>query len=311
MRKWISIFLAILMLAMPGLAEATSLEGTWNLTSAQTQGITIDDISMLGVSMSISLDADGTALMVLNEMEESGSWAQNGSVLEITDSFGEVQEFAILEDGTLSMEQDGVVLILTREDSASGSSQADAGAIAPSASGSSEADAGAVAPSAAGETITSANGYSMTLPEGWFLFDQEMYQQLLDLYGENFMEAAGITLELFESLDFSQQEIYYSADMMSNMNVSPSPASGLTTEILPMLEDTFREMFIAAGFADYSVDGLVDFSGNQFCAWTLTMQNGISARQYIIIADDTMFTFSMSGVSDADIALMLGSFSVA
>lgn len=295
MRKWISIFLAILMLAMPGLAEATSLEGTWNVTSMQTQGVTIDDMSMVGLSMSISLYADGTAFMVINEMEESGSWAQNGSVLEITDSSGEVQEFAILEDGTLSMEQEGGVLILTREDSASGS----------------EADAGAVVPSAAGETITSANGYSMTLPEGWFLFDQEAYQQRIDLYGEEFMEAAGITPELFESMDFSQQENYYSADMMSNMNVSPSPASGLTTEILPMLEDTFREMFIAAGFADYSVDGLMDFSGNQFCAWTLTTQNEMSVRQYIIIADDTMFTFSMSGVSDADIALMLGSFSVA
>ncbi len=311
MRKWISIFLAILMLAMPGLAEATSLEGTWNVTSMQTQGITIDDMSMVGLSMSISLYADGTAFIVINGMEESGSWAQNGSVLEITDSSGEVQEFAILEDGTLSMEQEGGVLILTREDSASGSSEADAGAIAPSASGSSEADAEAIAPSAAGETITSANGYSMTLPEGWFLFDQEAYQQLIDLYGEEFMEAAGLSTELFESLDFSQQENYYSADMMSNVNMSPSPASGLTTEILPMLEDTFREMFIAAGFADYSVDGLVDFSGNQFCAATITTQDGGSTRQYVIIADDTMFTFTVNGVSDADIALMLGSFSVA
>ena len=70
--------------AAPVSGDAADIPGTWNLTQAVVEGMTIP-ISMLGYEMAFVLNADGTAAMLYDgETTEGLNWALNGSTITLS-----------------------------------------------------------------------------------------------------------------------------------------------------------------------------------------------------------------------------------
>ena len=118
MKKLFSMLLACLLaLTLPVLAESTeafSPVGTWYLIGASAQGVTVSP-EQLGMEMSITLNEDGTALLTLTGEEDStGSWTSDGSTVTVDDGV-DVIELSVNEDGTLSGEAGGAIMIFATE----------------------------------------------------------------------------------------------------------------------------------------------------------------------------------------------------
>lgn len=118
MKKLFSMLLACLLaLTLPVLAESTeafSPVGTWYLIGASAQGVTVSP-EQLGMEMSITLNEDGTALLTLTGEEDStGSWTSDGSTVTVDDG-ADVIELSVNEDGTLSGEAGGAIMIFATE----------------------------------------------------------------------------------------------------------------------------------------------------------------------------------------------------
>lgn len=70
--------------AAPVSGDAADIPGTWNLTQAVVEGMTIP-VSVLGYEMAFILNADGTAAMLYDgETTEGLNWALNGSTVSLS-----------------------------------------------------------------------------------------------------------------------------------------------------------------------------------------------------------------------------------
>ena len=134
MKKALALLLVCLLAltaALTGVAEEASLTGVWTLTQLQSQGVTIDP-AIAGLEMAITLNEDGSAIIEMTGVgSEAGTWTTDGETVSVTDASGAAMPFTIGEDGTLSIEQDGAALILTRgaaDASAAGAAASPAGA---------------------------------------------------------------------------------------------------------------------------------------------------------------------------------------
>ena len=117
MKRTISLLLVCLLLlvALPVSAEADSLAGTWVLSSLEAEGLAVAPAE-LGLEMTITLQEDGSAEMAMPGVStETGSWTVDGESLSITDSAGTPQVFTVSENGTLSTDANGAVMIFVRE----------------------------------------------------------------------------------------------------------------------------------------------------------------------------------------------------
>lgn len=90
MKKLISMLLALAMCLMGlALAEAMDVTGDWYLNAIEAEGVQMDP-ALLGLDMSITLNADGTAaLSSFGNGADMGTWSISGSILAITDSVGD------------------------------------------------------------------------------------------------------------------------------------------------------------------------------------------------------------------------------
>ena len=119
MKKLVSAILALCLLAalVPGFAE-DDITGTWYLNRAKTPGVEMRVISD-EIQMTITFRKDGTASLYSKlpgadaETAEC-TWAMADGVISFTDETGAVTE-AKYADGEVSVEAEGAVMILTRE----------------------------------------------------------------------------------------------------------------------------------------------------------------------------------------------------
>lgn len=117
MKKLISTVLALALCVLGcAFAEALDVTGDWYLNVIESEGVQLD-LSMLGMEMVITLNADGSAEMSsFGEAEGGTSWRMDGSNVIITDAAGDTLT-ACPESGNMVIDdqESGVVMILGRE----------------------------------------------------------------------------------------------------------------------------------------------------------------------------------------------------
>lgn len=120
MKKLISMFLALAMLlGCTAFAESVDYTGTWVVTGMEADGIQMGTelMTLLGISMTITLNMDGTAVLAANDEAENGTWTLTENGVAITDDDAETK-FAVYRDEMLVIEEDGAAMMLTREGAA-------------------------------------------------------------------------------------------------------------------------------------------------------------------------------------------------
>lgn len=120
MKKLISMFLVLAMLlGCTALAEGANCTGVWVLTGAEAEGVQMgpDMLAMFGMSMTATLNEDGTAVLTMNEEAENGTWMLTETGVAIANATG-VSMDALYQDEMLIIAQDGIKLMLTREGAA-------------------------------------------------------------------------------------------------------------------------------------------------------------------------------------------------
>ena len=116
MKKLFSLLLALMMLlGMTALAEAVDYTGLWALTGVTAAGVTVDPTA-LGMDMTMELHEDGTCTLIALGEEEMGAWVITEGGVAITDADAVTMEMLLTEDGALTIEQDGAMMIFTREE---------------------------------------------------------------------------------------------------------------------------------------------------------------------------------------------------
>lgn len=116
MKKTPLVLLALLaaaMLCFGAMAEATDYTGKWVLTGVEMNGTRVSN-TMLGLEMSLTLNADGTCLYETADDAQPGTWAATETGITVTDEGGAQDLFTYGED-MLSIVQSGVTLLMTRE----------------------------------------------------------------------------------------------------------------------------------------------------------------------------------------------------
>lgn len=106
MKKLLSVLLVLAMLlGACALAETVDLTGEWYLTEL-AMGDTSVDPSALGMNITITLNGDGTAVLVSTygdeEETQEGTWAQTEAGVEVVT--GENPTALLLEDGKLKLD---------------------------------------------------------------------------------------------------------------------------------------------------------------------------------------------------------------
>lgn len=120
MKKLLSLLLALaMMLGCAVLAEGVDYTGVWVLTGAEAEGMQMgpDMLAMFGMSMTVTLNEDGTAVLMMNEEAETGTWTMTETGVAISDATG-VSMDALYQDEMMIIAQDGMKLMLTREGAA-------------------------------------------------------------------------------------------------------------------------------------------------------------------------------------------------
>ena len=89
-------------------AAADSVAGEWKLTSAETEGITVNDTTTLNITLDLVLNADGTGRLTSSEGEGVCTWTQSGATVTVVEEGSEPRAFTLQSDGTLTwvMEED-------------------------------------------------------------------------------------------------------------------------------------------------------------------------------------------------------------
>jgi hypothetical protein len=126
MKKILAVLLTICLCcaALAAFAEGTGYAGVWVLLRIEKNGesMTAEELALVGVTMTFTLNEDGTFtdIEVMAEEEQSmeGTWKDNGDGT-ITLDYGEGQTQTIrYEDGTIVINLEDTILYLTRGEEA-------------------------------------------------------------------------------------------------------------------------------------------------------------------------------------------------
>ena len=86
-------------------------------------------------------------------------------------------------------------------------------------------------------TSASSELYTIEVPDDYIELSADTLDTLMDTVGEDIFENAGLDLSILGSIDYSNTDYLYSADMLSNLNVQISKASGLTQDMITSMKD--------------------------------------------------------------------------
>lgn len=115
MKKRMAIMLAALMvsalISMPVMAEEADMAGTWYVQSMEMDGTQMDAsvLALMGISYTLDLNEDGTAVLAMGEQKLEGTWDEEG--LNTGANIVPLE----LVDGELKIDQNGGVMIFSRE----------------------------------------------------------------------------------------------------------------------------------------------------------------------------------------------------
>ena len=133
---------------------------------------------------------------------------------------------------------------------------------------------------------------------------------LSSIFGTNMKDGSigKISENRFARADLEHILLYYSADLNANMNVAQESAQGITMDTLPTLEADYAAAYASMGITNYDMAGPVEFSGRTY--YTGTYDAVYPTMQYYYIVNNVFYTITLTNVSDADAAMILGSFTV-
>lgn len=123
----LTLFVMLLALAAPVLAEDVSGAGIWTeilVVGAWTPAVVESGGEMLapaefGLDFRMELLEDGACEIMRNGRSETGTWSQDGSSIAVQDDLHGEQLFALTEDGTLTAVVDeGVTVVFVRDGAA-------------------------------------------------------------------------------------------------------------------------------------------------------------------------------------------------
>lgn len=122
MKRIIAIVFAVIMLftaafAGPVFAEGEEdLTGVWNIQSMEQGGMKMEGalLSLMGMEVTLTLNEDGTTTMAMNGESKDGTWTFDGK--EGILDYGEAQLPFNVEEGILSVVQEGMTMNMSRDD---------------------------------------------------------------------------------------------------------------------------------------------------------------------------------------------------
>ncbi len=269
-------------------AAADSVAGEWKLTSAETEGITVNDTTILNITLDLVLNADGTGRLTSSEGEGACTWTQSGASVTVAVEDGGSLLLTLQSDGTLTWVIDDMTLILSRTDDATEVSE-------PSESA----------------AIVSEYGFRVQLPEGWVALDSDYIEKIIKSVGEEVASANGLDQSLLDQLAAASTSLYYASDMSANFNVVREPAGDVTMDTFASLEPTYQEIFSSTqGITDFKLSGPVDINGRTYYVGTFTAQAGLEQKQYFCVANGYIYTLTLTNVPDGDAEQIMGSFEI-
>ena len=269
-------------------AAADSVAGEWKLTSAETEGITVNDTTTLNITLDLVLNADGTGRLTSSEGEGACTWTQSGASITVAVEDGGSLLLTLQSDGTLTWVIDDITLILSRTDDATEVSE-------PSESA----------------AIVSEYGFRVQLPEGWVALDSDYIEKIIKSVGEEVASANGLNQSLLDQLAAASTSLYYASDMSANFNVVREPAGDVTMDTFALLEPTYQEIFSSTqGITDFKLSGPVDINGKTYYVGTFTAQAGLEQKQYFCVANGYIYTLTLTNVPDGDAEQIMGSFEI-
>lgn len=269
-------------------AAADSVAGEWKLTSAEAEGITVNDTTTLNITLDLVLNADGTGRLTSSEGEGACTWTQSGASVTVAVEDGGSLLLTLQSDGTLTWVIDDMTLILSRTDDATEVSE-------PSESA----------------AIVSEYGFRVQLPEGWVALDSDYIEKIIKSVGEEVASANGLDQSLLDQLAAASTSLYYASDMSANFNVVREPAGDVTMDTFASLEPTYQEIFSSTqGITDFKLSGPVDINGKTYYVGTFTAQAGLEQKQYFCVANGYIYTLTLTNVPDGDAEQIMGSFEI-
>lgn len=269
-------------------AAADSVAGEWKLTSAEAEGITVNDTTTLNITLDLVLNADGTGRLTSSEGEGACTWTQSGASVTVAVEDGGSLLLTLQSDGTLTWVIDDMTLILSRTDDATEVSE-------PSESA----------------AIVSEYGFRVQLPEGWVALDSDYIEKIIKSVGEEVASANGLNQSLLDQLAAASTSLYYASDMSANFNVVREPAGDVTMDTFASLEPTYQEIFSSTqGITDFKLSGPVDINGKTYYVGTFTAQAGLEQKQYFCVANGYIYTLTLTNVPDGDAEQIMGSFEI-
>lgn len=100
--------------------------GTWNCTEVSMEGMTLDP-AMLGGDITLDLAADGTATLSFLGDSASGDWSEAENGVTLSDN-GITEEVTLVagEDGSLTLDYEGMTMVFVLATDAAGEADAEA-----------------------------------------------------------------------------------------------------------------------------------------------------------------------------------------
>lgn len=153
-------------------------------------------------------------------------------------------------------------------------------------------------------TSAASELYTIEVPEDYLEMSADTLDTLMETVGADVFEKAGIDISVLGEIDYSNTDYLYTADMLGNLNVQISKASGLTQEALESmkesLDDQLTTTYVSMGVAEENcepmeIEQIGDYS---FYCYHVSMMDS-TMHQYIICNEDTdMFTITFTNIDE-------------
>lgn len=117
MKKLVSLILVLCLACMliPAMAESAAVTGEWYVKTIK-MGEQEMDVASLGMSITMTLNEDGTAIMVTSGQEPAtANWTLDGDQLTIASEDQVTNMTGTVAEDTITLEQNGQFMVLTRE----------------------------------------------------------------------------------------------------------------------------------------------------------------------------------------------------
>lgn len=160
------------------------------------------------------------------------------------------------------------------------------------------------------EYVSEEQGYSFMPPAGWFQMNNEMFQDLVNYVGEELLTQMGLSQAYMDYIAQLGMVVFYNEDMTSNFNLVAQQAPGMTTALLPSLEAALKLQLETIGATGIEFGAMAEFADEEYCTLTYAL-NGIPTAQYYRVNDGVLYIFTMTNMTDEDVATVLESFVIA